>query len=58
MRPTGSAGAASWGYLRWAGGFPEEVSYGAAKSALENFTMSAALELADSGITANVVHHR
>jgi 3-oxoacyl-[acyl-carrier protein] reductase len=37
-------------------GFPEEVSYGAAKSALENFTMSAALELAHRGITANVVH--
>ncbi len=27
-------------------GFPEEVSYGAAKAALENLTMSAALELA------------
>lgn len=37
-------------------GFPEEVSYGAAKSALENFTMSAALELAHRGITANVLH--
>lgn len=37
-------------------GFPEEVSYGAAKAALENFTMSAAYELADLGITANVVH--
>lgn len=37
-------------------GFPEEVSYGAAKAALENFTMSAAFELADRGITANVVH--
>jgi 3-oxoacyl-[acyl-carrier protein] reductase len=37
------------------GGFPNEVSYGAAKAALENFTMSAAWELAPLGITANVV---
>jgi 3-oxoacyl-[acyl-carrier protein] reductase len=37
-------------------GFPEEVSYGAAKAALENFTMSAAFELAPFGVTANVVH--
>lgn len=37
-------------------GFPEEVSYGAAKAAMENLTMSAALELASRGITANVVH--
>lgn len=37
-------------------GFPEEVSYGAAKAALENFTMSAAIELAPHGITANAVH--
>jgi 3-oxoacyl-[acyl-carrier protein] reductase len=37
-------------------GFPEEVSYGAAKAALENFTMSAAFELAHRGVTANVVH--
>jgi 3-oxoacyl-[acyl-carrier protein] reductase len=37
-------------------GFPGEVSYGAAKAALENYTMSAALELARSGVTANVVH--
>jgi 3-oxoacyl-[acyl-carrier protein] reductase len=36
-------------------GFPEEVSYGAAKAAQTNYTMSAALELADLGITANVV---
>lgn len=36
-------------------GFPEEVSYGAAKAALENYTMAAALELADHGITANVL---
>ena len=37
-------------------GFPGEVSYGAAKAALENYTMSAAIELARLGITANVVH--
>ena len=37
-------------------GFPEEVSYGAAKAAQENYTMSAALELAPLGITANMVH--
>jgi 3-oxoacyl-[acyl-carrier protein] reductase len=37
-------------------GFPGEVSYGAAKAALESYTMAAALELADHGVTANVVH--
>jgi 3-oxoacyl-[acyl-carrier protein] reductase len=37
-------------------GFPEEVSYGAAKAAQTNYTMSAAVELAPLGITANVVH--
>ena len=37
-------------------GFPGEVSYGAAKAALENYTMSASIELAPKGITANVVH--
>ena len=37
-------------------GFPEEVSYGAAKAALENYTMSAATELARYGVTANVIH--
>ncbi len=37
-------------------GFPEEVSYGAAKAAQENYTMSAASELGPYGITANVVH--
>jgi 3-oxoacyl-[acyl-carrier protein] reductase len=36
-------------------GFPEEVSYGAAKAALENLTMSAAFELGDQGVTANIV---
>jgi 3-oxoacyl-[acyl-carrier protein] reductase len=37
-------------------GFPGEVSYGAAKAALENYTMSAALELGPFGVTANIVH--
>jgi 3-oxoacyl-[acyl-carrier protein] reductase len=37
-------------------GFPGEVSYGAAKAALESYTMSASVELADDGITANVVY--
>ena len=37
-------------------GFPGEVSYGAAKAALENYTMSAAFELAHLGITANLVY--
>ena len=32
------------------------MSYGAAKAAQENVTMSAAFELADHGITANIVH--
>jgi 3-oxoacyl-[acyl-carrier protein] reductase len=37
-------------------GFPEEVSYGAAKAAQVNYTMSAAMELAPFGITANMVY--
>jgi 3-oxoacyl-[acyl-carrier protein] reductase len=37
-------------------GFPEEVSYGAAKAAQTSYTMSAALELAGYGVTANMVH--
>jgi 3-oxoacyl-[acyl-carrier protein] reductase len=37
-------------------GFPEEVSYGAAKAAQVNLTMSAAFELGDRGVTANIVH--
>lgn len=37
-------------------GFPEEVSYGAAKAAQTNYTMSAALELAPFGITGNMVY--
>jgi 3-oxoacyl-[acyl-carrier protein] reductase len=39
-----------------ANGFPEEISYGAAKAAQVNFTLSAATELARFGVTANVVH--
>lgn len=38
------------------GGFPGEISYGAAKAALESYTMAAASELAPLGITANVVY--
>ena len=37
-------------------GFPEEVSYGAAKAAQVNYTMSAAAELAPFGVTANMVY--
>lgn len=37
-------------------GFPSEVSYGAAKAALVNYAMSAALELGAYGITSNVVY--
>jgi 3-oxoacyl-[acyl-carrier protein] reductase len=37
-------------------GFPEEVSYGAAKAALNHYTMSAAVELGPYGITANALH--
>jgi len=37
-------------------GFPGEASYGAAKAALENYTMTASIELAPQGITANVVY--
>jgi 3-oxoacyl-[acyl-carrier protein] reductase len=36
-------------------GFPEEVSYGAAKAAQTSYTMSAAMELAGYGVTANMV---
>jgi 3-oxoacyl-[acyl-carrier protein] reductase len=55
------ARSASWGRivgLTSGGelGFPEEVSYGAAKAAQVSYTMSAALELAEFGVTANVVH--
>jgi len=37
-------------------GFPNEVSYGAAKAALVNYTMSAATELGRHGVTANMIH--
>jgi 3-oxoacyl-[acyl-carrier protein] reductase len=37
-------------------GFPSEVTYGAAKAALENYTMSAATELGRRGVTANMIH--
>lgn len=37
-------------------GFPTEVTYGAAKAALENYTMSAATELGRRGVTANIVY--
>lgn len=37
-------------------GFPEEASYGAAKAAQTNYTMTAAFELASLGITANMVY--
>jgi 3-oxoacyl-[acyl-carrier protein] reductase len=37
-------------------GFPAEVSYGAAKAAQVNYTMSAALELGAYGVTANMVY--
>ena len=37
-------------------GFPGEVSYSAAQAALENYTMSAAVELARFGVTANIVY--
>ena len=55
------ARGASWGRivgLTSGGGlgFPGEVSYGAAKAAQVNYTMSAAAELAPLGITANMVH--
>ncbi len=36
-------------------GFPAEASYGAAKAALKNYTMTAAAELGAHGITANSV---
>lgn len=52
---------ASWGRIigltsGGPSGFPQEVSYGAAKAAQENYTMSAAHELGPYGITANLVH--
>jgi len=38
------------------GGFPGEVTYGAAKAALESYTLSAFRELAKTGVTANVLY--
>ncbi len=38
------------------GGFPGEVSYGAAKAALESYVMSASRELGPFGVTANIVY--
>ena len=37
-------------------GFPEEVTHGAAKAALTNYTMSAAFELSPHVVTANVIY--
>lgn len=37
-------------------GFPSEVSYGAAKSALQSYTFAAGHELAPYGVTANVLY--
>ncbi len=52
---------ASWGRIitltsGGSDGFPEEVSDGAAKAALVSYTLSAATELEELGITANAVH--
>ncbi|CAA9276337.1 MAG: 3-oxoacyl-[acyl-carrier protein] reductase [uncultured Chloroflexi bacterium] len=54
------ARGAAWGRIvslttGGAGGFPDEVSYGASKNALESYTMAAAWELGPLGVTANVV---
>ncbi len=38
------------------GGYPGQVSYGAAKAALISYTLSAAAEMADDGVCANVVY--
>jgi 3-oxoacyl-[acyl-carrier protein] reductase len=56
-----AARGASWGRivsLTSGGpfGFPQEASYGAAKAALENYTMTAAAELGRFGITANILY--
>jgi 3-oxoacyl-[acyl-carrier protein] reductase len=37
-------------------GFPGEITYGAAKAALENYTMAASVELGHLGVTANMVY--
>jgi 3-oxoacyl-[acyl-carrier protein] reductase len=54
------ARGAGWGRIislttGGSGGFPQEVSYGASKNALESYTMAAAWELGRHGITANVL---
>jgi 3-oxoacyl-[acyl-carrier protein] reductase len=54
------ARGATWGRIislttGGAAGFPEEVSYGASKHALESYTTAAAWELGPLGITANVL---
>lgn len=54
------ARGATWGRIvglttGGSAGFPEEVSYGASKNALESYTMAAAWELGRHGVTANVV---
>jgi 3-oxoacyl-[acyl-carrier protein] reductase len=55
------ARGATWGRIvgltsGGSNGFPSEVTYGAAKMALENYTMAAATELGRRGVTANMVH--
>jgi 3-oxoacyl-[acyl-carrier protein] reductase len=55
------ARAASWGRIvtmtsGTGGGFPGQVSYGAGKSALISYTLSAAAEMARDGVSANVVY--
>lgn len=55
-----TARAATWGRIigigsGGSGGFPGEVSYGAAKAAMESYTLSAAQELRPYGVTANVI---
>jgi 3-oxoacyl-[acyl-carrier protein] reductase len=54
------ARGADWGRIislttGGAPGFPEEVSYGASKNALESYTTAAAWELGRYGVTANVL---
>jgi 3-oxoacyl-[acyl-carrier protein] reductase len=54
------ARSATWGRIinlttGGAAGFPQEVSYGASKYALESYTLAAAWELGREGITANVL---
>jgi 3-oxoacyl-[acyl-carrier protein] reductase len=52
---------AAWGRIisltsAGADGFPQEVSYGASKYALESYTLAAAWELGRHGITANILY--